>query len=416
MISEKLWGILFAFFAATMILAAPVSAAAPATGLATYEIFGDPFCGDLVCDAGEDCNVCADDCGACVPITAPTVAITSPASGAAITSSSVSMSYSSVAGTNPISKYLVQIDSAGWVDNGLNTSYNFSGVSEGGHTLHAKATDTVGTESGVSSVAITVSAPSGGGGESPPPASGGGDSPPAGGGGSGGGGGGGGGGAALGAGGLKASMRNLQVSGTALSTPIEVSVLVSHGIPTAQTFVIKASIVDSAGNYIYTDEATVGNLPGGRAMKVIFEKKWEPKSGGDYNLTATLYAKGKSTIYDFKKTLVEIRLEALPRPSEGPILPPAKPAGGENGEAKVPDQNLPIRPVPPKTGNDSTIVIAGVAIIVAAVGGYLAFRKMKENAGGQLEDQTPPENTSGTIEELQTPPINEQEPPTNNTQ
>ena len=118
----------------------------------------------------------------------PSISITSPANGATLTSSTVSLTYTSTAGTHPIAKHWVRIDSGSWIDNGLNTSYNFTSVSDGSHTLYAIATDSSDANSATASVTVTVSTSTGGGGDT-----GGGGG---GGGGDGGGGGGGGGGGA----------------------------------------------------------------------------------------------------------------------------------------------------------------------------------------------------------------------------
>lgn len=90
----------------------------------------------------------------------PVVTITAPTAGQSFDygTASVDLNYSAVdAGGGSIAKYWVKRDSAGWVDNSLNTGYAFSGLSSGSHAFYVIATDDSDNNSDTASVSFTIS-------------------------------------------------------------------------------------------------------------------------------------------------------------------------------------------------------------------------------------------------------------------
>ncbi len=96
--------------------------------------------------------------------TAPSASITSPSPGATITSSTVTLVYSGSDANAGILRYWVQADSSAWINNGTNTSYDFTGQSNGSHTYAVIATDNADNNSSMAQVIVTVNVPSGDGG------------------------------------------------------------------------------------------------------------------------------------------------------------------------------------------------------------------------------------------------------------
>src|SRR3989344_4151937 len=87
---------------------------------------------------------------------APSVSITFPSEGYSSTSSAITLQYSGTAGDNPITKYWVQLDSNGWIGNGLNTTYAFTGIADGSHTVYVVATDLADKNSITAQAGFTV--------------------------------------------------------------------------------------------------------------------------------------------------------------------------------------------------------------------------------------------------------------------
>lgn len=71
----------------------------------------------------------------------PTVSISAPTSGSTKTSSTVTLTYTGSSLGNPIKKYMIQLDSNGWIDNDINLTRTFTGVSNGTHTFAVVAID-----------------------------------------------------------------------------------------------------------------------------------------------------------------------------------------------------------------------------------------------------------------------------------
>ncbi|MBI4210039.1 MAG: hypothetical protein HY544_00840 [Candidatus Diapherotrites archaeon] len=85
----------------------------------------------------------------------PVVTITNPTSAAAKLAQ-FAMTYSAVAPGNPVKKFWIQVDSTGWVDNGLNTSYSITGLSIGAHTVYLVASDAYDVNSTTASTSFNV--------------------------------------------------------------------------------------------------------------------------------------------------------------------------------------------------------------------------------------------------------------------
>jgi len=78
-----------------------------------------------------------------VDTTAPSVEISSPENNANITATYVVVSWSGSDNIG-IEHYEVRIDSGEWINVGTDTSYNFTDLKEGKHTVEVKAVDTAG--------------------------------------------------------------------------------------------------------------------------------------------------------------------------------------------------------------------------------------------------------------------------------
>lgn len=85
----------------------------------------------------------------------PVVSITSPTQNSHFSSSTVLLEYSVVEYGNPVNNFWVRVDSESWVNNGLNFSYTFNGLSDGSHTLTVIATDSSDLNS-AATVSVTV--------------------------------------------------------------------------------------------------------------------------------------------------------------------------------------------------------------------------------------------------------------------
>ncbi|MCP8310099.1 MAG: Ig-like domain-containing protein, partial [Candidatus Methylarchaceae archaeon HK01M] len=75
---------------------------------------------------------------------APTLSITSPTSGSEITSSTVNVAWTGSDSGSGIDHYEVRVDPGAWMNVGTDTSDQFTGVGNGGHTVRVKAFDKVG--------------------------------------------------------------------------------------------------------------------------------------------------------------------------------------------------------------------------------------------------------------------------------
>lgn len=91
--------------------------------------------------------------------TLPTVTITSPVNGSSQTSTTVTLEYTGSDSNSGIAKFYVKVDDANWIDNGTNTSYQFTAQSTGGRTYTVKATDNADNNSLDANAAITISLP-----------------------------------------------------------------------------------------------------------------------------------------------------------------------------------------------------------------------------------------------------------------
>ena len=76
--------------------------------------------------------------------TAPTISITSPSPGYQIRSSTISVTWIGSDEASRISYYEIRIDGGAWTNIGTNTTYNFTGIGDGNHTIDIKATDKAG--------------------------------------------------------------------------------------------------------------------------------------------------------------------------------------------------------------------------------------------------------------------------------
>ncbi|MFH1225298.1 MAG: hypothetical protein V1676_05865 [Candidatus Diapherotrites archaeon] len=92
-------------------------------------------------------------------LTAPTVSISSPSGGSSTAANSMNIVYSGSDANSAIKKYYVQMDSLGWVDNGMNITRKFFGLAPGSHTAYVIAVDTADNNSAQASVTFTLTAP-----------------------------------------------------------------------------------------------------------------------------------------------------------------------------------------------------------------------------------------------------------------
>ena len=87
----------------------------------------------------------------------PTLSITSPTSGSELTSSSVTAIWTGLDAGSGIDYYEVKLDGGSWINVLTSNNHNFSGISDGSHTVYVKAVDGVGN-SKEASVNFIVSA------------------------------------------------------------------------------------------------------------------------------------------------------------------------------------------------------------------------------------------------------------------
>lgn len=92
-------------------------------------------------------NMEYDQISITVDLTNPTVTITSPEDGSTITTQTgtadITVEWTG-SDNYGIDHYEVKLDDGSWIDVGTDTSYTFSGVSEGSHTVYVKAVDLAG--------------------------------------------------------------------------------------------------------------------------------------------------------------------------------------------------------------------------------------------------------------------------------
>ncbi|MFO7991326.1 MAG: Ig-like domain-containing protein [Thermoplasmata archaeon] len=102
-----------------------------------------------------------------VDITNPSVSITTPNDGDYISDTLVTVEWTG-SDTNGIDYYETRIDGGGWINTGISTSHDFSGLSEDGHTVDVRAydpagnynTDTVNFTTDISDPTVTITSPS----------------------------------------------------------------------------------------------------------------------------------------------------------------------------------------------------------------------------------------------------------------
>jgi hypothetical protein len=91
--------------------------------------------------------------------TPPTITITYPADGATVTSSIVTVTWTGSDSGSGISYYETRMDSGSWNNVGTSTSYTYTGLADGSHTVDVRAWDVAGnsaTDSNTFSVNIAV--------------------------------------------------------------------------------------------------------------------------------------------------------------------------------------------------------------------------------------------------------------------
>jgi len=87
--------------------------------------------------------------------TSPNISITSPEDGSELKSPDVSVTWSGVDDFSGINHYEIKLDEETWIEVGTDTSYLFTGVPDGSHTVSIKAIDMAGN-SKVEQVSFTV--------------------------------------------------------------------------------------------------------------------------------------------------------------------------------------------------------------------------------------------------------------------
>ena len=105
-----------------------------------------------------------------VDATAPDITITSPSDGTIFNTTTVTVSWAGSDATSGIDHYEIRIDSGNWTDLELNTSYTFTNLSDGSHTVDVKAVDNASNENTTSATftvdttapEITINVPSDG--------------------------------------------------------------------------------------------------------------------------------------------------------------------------------------------------------------------------------------------------------------
>ena len=142
-------------------------------GLATSQ----PFAG--LADGGHTVDVrafdlsgrtAADSVSFFVDATAPVVAVTAPVPGAWFGTSLVTVSWNGSDALAGLDRYEIRLDAGGFVSAGLNTTANFTGLAEGGHTVDVRAFDALGNAAtasvtfsvDLSAPAVAVTSPPGG--------------------------------------------------------------------------------------------------------------------------------------------------------------------------------------------------------------------------------------------------------------
>ncbi|MFH1224321.1 MAG: hypothetical protein V1676_00785 [Candidatus Diapherotrites archaeon] len=91
---------------------------------------------------------------------APAVSFTSPAAGSSTAANSMNVKYSgNDSNGSGITKYYVRMDSGNWIDNNVNITRNFLGLTAGEHTAYVIATDNADNNSSTASVTFTLTTP-----------------------------------------------------------------------------------------------------------------------------------------------------------------------------------------------------------------------------------------------------------------
>jgi len=141
--------------------------------------------------------------------------------------------------------------------------------------------------------------------------SGGGDSGGGGSGGSGGSGGGSGGsggsggGSGFGSEGLKAATRNFEFDKLEIGFPASATLLMSHGIPIATSFLVQLQVVRGNQVVAYSEEKVLF-LVSGKTTRVDFPEVWTPDAAGTYLVTITLASLDKRVVYDIQTKRFDI--------------------------------------------------------------------------------------------------------------
>jgi hypothetical protein len=78
--------------------------------------------------------------------TPPNVSITSPLNGSQIKTSTVTVTWAGSDETSGISQYEIELDADLWTSTGANTTYTFTGLSDGNHTIDIRALDVAGND------------------------------------------------------------------------------------------------------------------------------------------------------------------------------------------------------------------------------------------------------------------------------
>ncbi|MFH0970538.1 MAG: PGF-pre-PGF domain-containing protein [Candidatus Diapherotrites archaeon] len=97
----------------------------------------------------------ASDASFMIDNTPPTLTILSPSNGSSSTETSVTLTYSASDSGAGVTSYSVSTNGSTYTDNGTNTSYTFTGLSEGAQTFYVKAADGAGNTI-IASISITI--------------------------------------------------------------------------------------------------------------------------------------------------------------------------------------------------------------------------------------------------------------------
>jgi len=76
----------------------------------------------------------------------PSIQITSPQEGSIINTNTVNVTWTGSDANSGIDHYEIRIDSSSWIDVGTTTSYQFTNLNDGDHTVEVKAVDKAGNE------------------------------------------------------------------------------------------------------------------------------------------------------------------------------------------------------------------------------------------------------------------------------